>query len=255
VWDGEGWIPFAVLPDGTGIPVPFGIGLMMVGVTPLGVPGPAQTAEAVPPPTRKPLGRDAVQGGKAWTPAGPCRVPLDDPRVQLLASRTVDDVALHHAMAPRVARALLDTVSDVPERVLRCLGRQKPRGASEPTYREVCERLPHGGTPLRAGGLGSLLDQYIFDLLDALERVGQSLAEIARTTDAFEPPVGRRKRWLPYGAAAYRLDRFVRQQSGGEPDYPWIVAALRYHGHDIPMTNSPQLIRKAITRVQRSLLR
>src|SRR5262249_10892264 len=71
VWDGEGWIPFAVLPDGTGIPVPFGIGLMMVGVTPLGVPGPAQTAEAVPPPTRKPLGRDAVHGEKAWTPAGP----------------------------------------------------------------------------------------------------------------------------------------------------------------------------------------
>jgi hypothetical protein len=228
LWRGDHWTPGVKLAD-TWTPAWSAAGMPVVGI-PLGfsVDHVARALGISPPAARL-----SARQRKEWEDAGGgspeeiwqqrVRQPIGNPLLALLASPTLDDLALDHARAPIEARKLHATVIRAV-RILRRRLNAVPRRAAVST---------HDG-PWHVGSLRHLLDLYVGDILAALTTVEQaaaSLPRLARVRRAFAPR--RRRRVLPWIRPAARLDSLVRVQNAGQADLRAVVAGLELHGHDL----------------------
>jgi hypothetical protein len=225
---GDHWTPGVKLAD-TWTPAWSAAGMPMLGI-PLGfsVDHVARALGISPPAARL-----SARQRKQWEDAGGgsaeeiwqqrVRQPIGNPLLALLASPTLDDLALDHAQAPIEARKLHATVIRAV-RILRRRLNAVPRRAA----------VSMRDGPWHVGSLRHLLDLYIGDILAALTTVEQaaaSLPRLARVRRVFAPQ--RRRRVLPWIRPAARLDSLVRVQNAGQADLRAVVAGLELHGHDL----------------------
>jgi len=227
LWTGDGWIPGVKLADS------WTLAWSAAGMPVLGIPlGFSVDDVARTLAIARPGGRLSRRQQKEWKDAGVLpektwqdrvRQPIGNPLLALLASSTLDDVAIDHARAPADARKLHASVARTLKTVRRQLG-SVPRRSSVSTR----------GGPWHVGSLRHLLDLYVSDVLTALAAVEQAaapLARLARVRRAFAPQ--RRRRARPWIRPAARLDSLVRVENAGQADLLAVVAGLELHGHNL----------------------
>jgi hypothetical protein len=249
LWTGDHWIPGVKLAD-TWTPAWSAAGMPMLG-TPSGssVDHVARALGISPPAARL-----SARQRKEWEDAG-CgspeetwqqrvRQPIGNPLLALLASPTLDDLAVDHAQAPIEARKLHATVIRAA-RTLRRRLKAVPRRVSVPT----------SDGPWHVGSLRHLMDLYVGDILAALttlEQAAASLPRLARVRRAFAPQRRRMQTWV---RPAARLDSLVRVQNDGQADLRAVVAGLELHGHDLgagTLAQKEDRVRGTIRRARRT---
>jgi hypothetical protein len=247
LWVGDGWIPGVKLAD-TWTPAWSAAGMPLLGIPPgFSVDDVARTLGIA-----RPAARLSARQRKEWEDADDSpektwqqrvRQPIGNPLLALLASSTLDDLAVDHAQAPTEARKLHASVV----RAVKTLRRQLD---SVPWRAAVATR----GGPWHVGSLRHLLDLYaddIFTALTAVEQAAAPLCRLARVRRAFAPQ--RRRRVQPWIRPAARLDSLVRVQNAGQACLLAVVAGLELHGHDLgagTLAQKQDRVRRALRRVR-----